>query len=645
MTKPILIVGGGPAGLAAAHALASVGQPSVLVEKEGRLGGAPILSGYAKLVPSGEWAKDAIGGMVDRVVKDPLVEVHLGAKVTSFDGSPGAFNVQLSDGRSAEVGAAILATGFTHFDSVNKPEWGFGTFPDVVTTTQVEQMISSGKGVRCPSDGRKPKRVAILLCVGSRDRQIGREWCSKICCTVSANLAMEIREELPDCHVYIYYMDIRTFGLYETKYYWKSQEEFKVKYIKARIAEVTSDGEKLVVKGEDTLVKRPITIPFDMVVHAIGMDPNVENPAIAEHLRRRARAARLRRARQCLRQHRGDLAAGRVRRRRGDRAGDDRRLDRAGATRRRWRRSACCSLGAQAPERAGDVRAVAKRQRAGRTGAPAPGPERSAAAPCARGAGCRRRYARRHRALHGRAEAQVGGVPRGVRRRTPRRRPARHRGFRPLCGFMPTVRRRIVPWLEEPAYTVLRGALAQLLESAQRHVRCRPAHGPLLRRPSRRTTGHRWTRDLAAELLHNLDPERYPLMTRWVWDAEANTGVLREIWHGPDVDHTTIAARDDYETFLVLREEIAQFLSTNGVFRDVVQMVDMVCAQVYAEYICEQGGSYLRADFSAPEDPMQHTRRLLGLDGVRAADGRARFAAIDGEAREAFASVPPGTLE
>jgi heterodisulfide reductase subunit A len=142
-------------------------------------------------------------------------------------------------------------------------------------------MLSSGKGVRCPSDGRKPQRVAILLCVGSRDRQIGREWCSKICCTVSSNIAMEIREELPDCHVYIYYMDIRTYGLYETKYYWRSQEEFKVKYIKARIAEVTSDGEKLIVKGEDTLVKRPITIPFDMVVHAIGMDPNVDNPDIA----------------------------------------------------------------------------------------------------------------------------------------------------------------------------------------------------------------------------------------------------------------------------------------------------------------------------------------------------------------------------
>ncbi|HRD74567.1 MAG TPA: FAD-dependent oxidoreductase [Hyphomicrobiaceae bacterium] len=282
MVKPILIVGGGPAGLAAAHALSSVGQMCALVEKSAALGGAPIQSGYAKLVPSGLWAKDAIGGMVSRVeAASQYVQVLKGTTVKSFTGTAGNFVATMSDGATGEFGAAILTTGFTHFDSVNKPEWGFGTFPDVVTTTQVEQMISSGKGVRCPSDGRKPKRVAILLCVGSRDRQIGRDWCSKICCTVSANMAMEIREELPDCHVYVYYMDIRTFGHYETDYYWRSQEEFKVKYIKARIAEVTSDGKQLIVKGEDTLVKRPITIPFDMVVHAIGMDPNVDNMTLS----------------------------------------------------------------------------------------------------------------------------------------------------------------------------------------------------------------------------------------------------------------------------------------------------------------------------------------------------------------------------
>lgn len=216
--------------------------------------------------------------------------------------------------------------------------------------------------------------------------------------------------------------------------------------------------------------------------------------------------------------------------------------------------------------------------------------------------------------------------------------------FRPLCAFMPTVRRRIAPWLEQPAYGGLRAALEELLEPTRdtsgtdERIRRFCAAFPL-------DDAHRWTRDLAAELLHNLDPERYPLMTRWVWDAEANTGVLREIWHGPDVDHMTIPAADDYETFLVLREELAQFLTAQGVFRETNQMIDVLCAQVYAEYICEQGGSYLRADFSAPEDPMQHTRRLLGLDGVRAADGRARFAAIDGEAREAFAGALPGTTE
>jgi heterodisulfide reductase subunit A2 len=281
MSKPILVVGGGPAGLSAAHALATMGQRVVLVDKVDRLGGAPILSGYAKLVPSGEWAKDAIGGMVRRVEANGLIEVRLNTTVKSFAGAPGDFHVTLADAGKLDVGAAILCTGFTHFDSVNKPEWGFGTYPDVVTTTQVEQMLSSGKGVRCPSDGRAPERVAILLCVGSRDRQIGREWCSKICCTVSSNLAMEIREQLPKCSVYIYYMDIRTFGLYEDLYYWESQEKHKVKYIKARIAEVTSDGKRLIVKGEDTLVKRPITIPFDMVVHAIGMDPNVDNMTLS----------------------------------------------------------------------------------------------------------------------------------------------------------------------------------------------------------------------------------------------------------------------------------------------------------------------------------------------------------------------------
>ena len=282
MQNTVLVVGGGPAGLAAAAGVSGAGLNAVLVEKETRLGGAPILSGYAKLVPSGEWAKDAMGRMIKRVTDAKNATVHTGTKVTKLQGEAGNFTATLSNGKTVNAGAIVLATGFTHFDSINKPEWGFGTYEDVVTTTQVEQMVSAGK-IACPSDGRVPERVAILLCVGSRDRQIGREWCSKICCTVSTNLAMEIKELSPQTDVFIYYMDIRTFGLYEDRFYWKSQEEFKTKFVKARIAEVTRapDG-RLLVKGEDTLVKRPIVIPMDLVVHAIGMDPNEENPEISK---------------------------------------------------------------------------------------------------------------------------------------------------------------------------------------------------------------------------------------------------------------------------------------------------------------------------------------------------------------------------
>ncbi|WP_038046824.1 CoB--CoM heterodisulfide reductase iron-sulfur subunit A family protein [Thioalkalivibrio sp. ALJ24] len=282
MQDTVLVVGGGPAGLSAAANVTSAGYKAVMVEKEDVLGGAPILSGYAKLVPSGEWASEAIGRMVKRVEDDSSATVHKGAKVEKLDGEAGNFTATLTNGETVQAGSVVLATGFTHFDSINKPEWGFGTYEDVLTTTQVEQMVASGK-IACPSDGRVPERVCILLCVGSRDRQIGREWCSKICCTVSANMAMEIKELSPETDVFIYYMDIRTFGLYEDKFYWKSQEEFKTKFVKARIAEVTSSGDgRLLVKGEDTLVKRPIVIPFDMVVHAIGMDPNADNPEISQ---------------------------------------------------------------------------------------------------------------------------------------------------------------------------------------------------------------------------------------------------------------------------------------------------------------------------------------------------------------------------
>jgi hypothetical protein len=203
--------------------------------------------------------------------------------------------------------------------------------------------------------------------------------------------------------------------------------------------------------------------------------------------------------------------------------------------------------------------------------------------------------------------------------------------FKNLCAFMSSVRRRVGPWLEQPGFDQMSEALEELLAERKDTSKTDQRIAAFCQRfPEDRK--HRWVRDLAAETLHQTEPEKYPLMNRWVWDGRANTGVIREIWYGDDVDNITLPVADGYLTFVVLREELSQFLTDNGVFRDVIWYTDLLCAQVYAGYISSQGGVYLRADFSAPHDPLEHTRRMLGLDGVKADSVRTRLKAINGEA-------------
>ena len=203
------------------------------------------------------------------------------------------------------------------------------------------------------------------------------------------------------------------------------------------------------------------------------------------------------------------------------------------------------------------------------------------------------------------------------------------KAFRTLCAHMATVRRRIGRYAEPDRFGEVKPKIARLLESTDTASTDARVAAFCAGFPDDRE--HRWVRDLAAELLHYADPERYPLMARWVWDLCANTGVLREIWHGEDIDHVRLEVPDGYDTFVQLREELAQYLTANGVFRDLLFYVDVLCAQVYAGYIGERGGAYLRADFATPEDPMLHTRRILGLDGVNAS-GRTRLKSVNGRA-------------
>lgn len=196
--------------------------------------------------------------------------------------------------------------------------------------------------------------------------------------------------------------------------------------------------------------------------------------------------------------------------------------------------------------------------------------------------------------------------------------------FKELCVFMAPVRRRVGVWLEENVFDAMREALVALFDGAN-DTGTADSRMTAFRARFPDDRNHRWVRDLAAEALHYACPESYPLMSRWVWDHRANTGVVREIWYGEGTDYETLDIGDGYQTFLVLREELSGFLTENGVFRDMPFYVDLLCAQVYAEYIGTQGGTYLRADFVAEDDPLQYVRRMLGLDGVNAKTGRTRL--------------------
>jgi hypothetical protein len=205
--------------------------------------------------------------------------------------------------------------------------------------------------------------------------------------------------------------------------------------------------------------------------------------------------------------------------------------------------------------------------------------------------------------------------------------------FYDLAAFITPARRRIGAWLGRNGFADMRRRLAALLEGwsdvTTTDARMAAFIGGF---PADRE--HRWVRDLAAEVLHFTVPDRYPLMTRWMWDHRVNTGVLREIWFSDRRDMGTIDVPDTYATFATLREELEGFLHDNGVFRELPFYVDLLCAHVYADYINDQGSQFLRADFcgTAKTDSMAHTRRLLGLDAVDTESGRTRLKLIDGEA-------------
>ena len=283
----VLIIGGGPAGLEAARSVAELGGEAILIEKRARLGGTPDRENYAKLTHHWRDASDAMAELASAVTDNPNVEVKYQAEVKSMEGEAGNFTVQIEAGGAVEplnVGAVIVATGFQHFDPGRATQYyNYYSFPDVITLTDMEKMLKEHNVVR-PSNGEAPKKIAFIQCVGSRDRQIGNEYCSKVCCGIASKQAIELRQQLPDSKVFIFYIDMRMYGYWENEIYWPAQEKYHVNYVKGVVSEVLPKGGQLLMRGEDTTMSRPMEVTMDLIVLSVGMEPSAGTRAIAQLL-------------------------------------------------------------------------------------------------------------------------------------------------------------------------------------------------------------------------------------------------------------------------------------------------------------------------------------------------------------------------
>jgi heterodisulfide reductase subunit A-like polyferredoxin len=185
-----------------------------------------------------------------------------------------------------EVGSIILSPGFDEFEPSLKSEYGYGRFPNVVSSIEFERFLSASgpfKGqVLRSSDQKHPKRIAWIQCVGSRDSHIGKGYCSSVCCMYATKEAVIAKEHAPDIEPTIFYMDMRAYGKDFDKYIERARKEYGVRYIRSRVSHIKEDPKtnNLTIHYE-TEGGEMISEEFDLVVLSVGLEPTRSHQEIA----------------------------------------------------------------------------------------------------------------------------------------------------------------------------------------------------------------------------------------------------------------------------------------------------------------------------------------------------------------------------
>lgn len=266
--KDLLIVGAGPAGLAAAASAASLGLSTLIIEKSGKPGGH--LTDWRWLFPHFAEAKQVLADLLEDLPAS--VPLLLSTEISNADFKNGLWEIRLTNGQWLVVKAVVLCTGFQLFDAHRKEELAYGIFPGILTSADLENRFKSESEIRSLANLGS---AAFIHCVGSRDLKCKNVYCSRICCITAVKQAVELRRLAPSMDISLFYIDLRMSGRYFEELFLKAQTDYNIRFIRGRVSEITSTHDNyLLLKAEDTLLGRPLRLKVDLAVLMVGMEPS-----------------------------------------------------------------------------------------------------------------------------------------------------------------------------------------------------------------------------------------------------------------------------------------------------------------------------------------------------------------------------------
>jgi quinone-modifying oxidoreductase subunit QmoB len=278
--KRILVLGGGMAGMTAALEAAEAGYETIIVEKDGQLGGwaAKLWKRVPFKQPYAEPQDTGLDALSAKITAHPRITVHLNSTVAETSGAPGRFRVQVAQESGAvvveEVGAIAQTTGFSVYDIAKLPEFGGGRSPHVVDQAGLETLAraANGAAIKRP-DGKEVKSVVFIQCAGQRDESGAHlPYCSGHCCATSVKQAMYFKDANPDVNTVVMYTDLRMPGLGEDFY--RSAQRKGVTFTKGKAASVESSDDGCTVNFRDLILDEDTAVDADLVVLATGQVPN-----------------------------------------------------------------------------------------------------------------------------------------------------------------------------------------------------------------------------------------------------------------------------------------------------------------------------------------------------------------------------------